>query len=425
MVKKTRCIAWLLIIIFLVFSVPPALASAPSAGLKIWPAKTTTEVNKVWTIDFNQPLLSTSINSNTIYVTDSKQKKVPTTAKLSTDTLSVTVTPSKAYEDGDYNLYITNEVTAVTNVKHNETIIIPFTVQVPFRGMSSASMVVTVTMDTKAPVGDLTGSLHLENPQGALLAPFEKDEGKGKYTFNIYDDGDYKLKYYSVDDSISMFTTRTVKLPAIKLPVPKADSLTPVTTTKTASLTIASKAGVEARKSGAIGGRISLEQYGVPITVSNSTTTWTTKTDIDGNFVLYLSTGTYQLDIDGVGDQYKKHSYKLSVAAGQMASPQEIVDVKEPIGTLGLDLDAPLRDGAGILYGITAGTKQISGMVDDDTLVEVYDIALEVPKRIVSVKPKNGKFVAKLPSALSGKKLQIRVSDPAGNVYAVSMGSVV
>ncbi|KUO70087.1 MAG: hypothetical protein APF81_00105 [Desulfosporosinus sp. BRH_c37] len=438
MVNKTWWLTWFLVTILFSFSTVSVSAATPTKGFKIWPAKTTTEVNKVWTIDFNNPLSSKSINESTIFVTDSKQKKVSTTKKLSTDGLTVTVTPSKAYEAGDYNLYITNEVTSVTDVKHDEFIIIPFTVQVTSRGMSSATLVVTVTKDSKDTVGDLSGVLSLEDPSGTRLSAISKDIDAGKYTFYIYDDGDYSLKYFNVENSVcvingtnvenSVINTQSIKLPTIKLPVIKEGiiTITPTVTTKTASLTLATKEGVVARKSGSIGGQISIEQYGVPITVSNKTSTWTTRTDMNGNFVVYLPTGSYQLDIDGIDTQYKKHSYKLTVAAGQMASPQDIVNVEETIGTLGLKLDAPVYDfESALLGGISSTTKQISGSVNADAVVEIYDIAPATPKLIVTSKPdKEGKFVAKL-SNLSGKKLQLKVIDSAKNVYILSMISVI
>ena len=116
-VKKTWWIAWLLATLLLLLSVSSVCAATSTTGFTIWPSKTTTDVYKVWTISFNNSLLSTSLNSNTIYVTDSKQKKVATTNKISSDGVSITVTPSKAYTAGDYNLYITNGVMSQDGVK--------------------------------------------------------------------------------------------------------------------------------------------------------------------------------------------------------------------------------------------------------------------------------------------------------------------
>ncbi|MDP4159926.1 MAG: hypothetical protein Q8911_09235 [Bacillota bacterium] len=430
MVKKTWWIAWLLATTLLLISVSSVFAADSSAGFTTWPTKTTTEVKKVWTISFNIPLLSTSVNNTTIYVTDSKQTKIATTTKLSPDGLSVTVTPSKAYTAGDYNLYITNGIMTEAGDKLSEMVIVPFTVEVPFTLTSSVSMVVTVTDDFKAVyTKDLSGALSIEDSNGGRIGPSSRDLSTGKYTFNIYADGVYYLKLLTVDNNV--INTRSIKLPAIKIPIVKIPTTGPITTikptVKTANLVIATKDGVNGVKSGSIGGSIIPEKYGVPIQVSNTTTTWTTSTDIDGNFVVYLPTGSYQLDVDGNGVQYKKHRYKLTVTAGQMASPQDPINVEENIGQLGLILDAPAVDaGSGVLSGIDNTTKEIVGGVNSDATVYIYDTVPETPVLITTTKPdKSGKFVAKLPSTLIGKKLRIKVIDFAENVYILDMASPV
>lgn len=429
MVKKTWWIAWLLATTLLLLSVSSTYAatSTTNTGFKIWPAKTTTEVNKVWTISFNAQLLSTSVNSNTVYVTDSKQTKVLTTTKLSPDGLSVTVTPSKAYAAGDYNLYITNGLSSWASGQLSEMIIVPFTVVVPSTYTSSVNLVVTVTDDFKAIYAtDLSGAIALEGKSGNRLAPFSKDLLTGKYTFNVYTDDDYSLNLFSVSNG--MINTQSTKLPTIKLPIIKLPSTGLITpTVKTANLVISSKAGVDGSKSGAIGGSIVPVKWGVPVKVSNATTTWTTKTDIDGNFTVYLPTGSYQLDVDGENAQFKKHRYKLTVTVGQMASPLNAIYVEEPINKLGLTLAQPISDGGSDdLSGIEVGTKQIVGRVNIDAVVYIYDTVPATPVLIITAKPdKNGDFVAKLPSTLKGKKLQIKVIDSAENSYTLDMDSAI
>ncbi|OLN33473.1 Ig-like domain-containing protein [Desulfosporosinus metallidurans] len=425
MIKKTWWIAWLLATILILLSVSSVFAAASTTGFTIWPSKTTTDVNKVWTISFNNSLLSTSVNSNTIYVTDSKQTKVATTIKMSSDGVSVTVTPSKAYSDGDYNLYITNGITCLNGVKLGEMIIVPFTVVVPSL-INGANIVVTVTDDLKSgKLGDLSGTLSIEGPNGYRSSPYLNDTVNGKYTFNIFENGDYLIKYFSVSNGL--LNTQALKIPGIKLPTTSTTGSTTATTVKTANLVIATKDGVEGGKSGSIGGSILPEKWGVPVKVINSTTTWTTTTDINGNFMVYLPTGSYSLVVDGNDAQYKKHSYKMTVTAGQMATPLETIKGEDPLNKLGLQLDAPAVEiGSGILGGIDATTKEIDGNVNSDATVYIYDTVPATPVLLKTVKPDtNGKFAAKFTTALTGKKLQIKVIDPAENVYILDMASAI
>lgn len=328
MVKRTWWIAWLLATTLLLLSVSSVFAATATTntGFKIWPAKTTSEVNKVWTISFNAPLLSSSVNSKTVYVTDSKQTKVETSTKLAPDGFSVTVTSSKAYTGGDYNLFVTNGVRSWNGLQLSETIIVPFTVIVPSVYSSYVSLVVTVTDDFKAVLGDLSGVLSLEGKSGTRLAPSAMDLLTGKYTFNIYTEDEYSLKMFSVSEGV--FNTQSIKVPTVKIPITKPPA-TATIVVKTMAVVISSRAGVDGGKAGSIGGSIDPAKWGVPVKVSNATTTWTTSTDIDGKFVVYLPAGSYQLIVDGNDVQYKEHSYKLTVVAGQMASPQDPIKGEE------------------------------------------------------------------------------------------------
>lgn len=128
--KKTWWVALLLSVAIFLLPASTAFAATTTSGFTTWPTTTTAEVNKVWTITFNTPLLSTSVNSNTIYVKNSAQAKLATTIKLSTDGFSVTVTPNKAYTIGNYNLYITSGLKSIASEKLSEQIIVPFSVVV-------------------------------------------------------------------------------------------------------------------------------------------------------------------------------------------------------------------------------------------------------------------------------------------------------
>lgn len=126
--KRTWWVSLLLSALIILLPASSVFAATTAPGFTTWPATTTTEVNKVWTITFNSQLLSASVNSNTIYVKNSKQAKIATSIKLSTDGLSVTVTPTKAYIAGDFNLYITNGIKSQDSEKLSEQIIVPFSV---------------------------------------------------------------------------------------------------------------------------------------------------------------------------------------------------------------------------------------------------------------------------------------------------------
>ncbi|MDQ7096206.1 hypothetical protein REC12_21655 [Desulfosporosinus sp. PR] len=419
MVKKTRWLACLLIISGIVLFSSPAFAASSSAGntgFTIWSSKTTTEINKIWTISFNNPLLSSSVNNSTIYVTDSKQKKVGTTAKLSDDGLSVRVLPSGSYVGGDYNLYITSGVSSQSGQKLNGTIIVPFTVT-PLIG---SNLVVTLNYDVKpSSPSDLSGSLSLIDPNGNSEGPSTSDYANGKYTFNMYTNGDYYLKYYRVSKGI--LTVQTTKLPKITLPT-KGTS-----TAKTTTLAMPTDAGVVSGKSGTIGGSVTPDEtWGIAVEVSNTTSTWTTTTDSDGNFSVLLPTGSYTLSVDSKDNSlYKKHSYKLTVSKGQMSGPLDPVNVEEPIEQLGLKITQPAQDTtSGILNGIDTTTKTIAGSVNSDATVYIYDTVPAAPVLLATAKPdKNNNFSAKLPSKLSGKKLQLKVVDSSGNIYTLDMPS--
>ncbi|MGC7870314.1 Ig-like domain-containing protein [Desulfosporosinus sp. SYSU MS00001] len=425
--RRTRWIACFLTIVLMVLPVSSVLAAtspASALGFKIWPTVTVNDINKVWKISFNNPLLSSSVNNKTMYVTDSKQKNFSTTVKVSDDGLSVIVAPSSSYKSGeDYFLYITNGVTDLGGSPLGEQIVVPFSVD----SLSGLSLEVDVTDDLKQVIpSDSFGSLSLVDSNGNFVAPTFNNYSTGKYTFSIGQSGDYFIKYISIVNK--MLTTETVKLSKITVPTNGSSSV------KKVSLVIPTEAGITKGKSGSIGGSIvpdNLSQQSiwpapVAVNISNSTTTWSTTTDSFGNFNVYLPTGTYTLVVDGKSSEYKKHSYKLTVSGGQKATPMETVNVEEPINKLGLQLTPPLVDnGSGVLSGIDAATTEIDGSVDLDAVVNIYDTLPATPKLLKSVKPdKNGNFIAKL-SSLKGKKIEIQVIDGSGNTYTLDMNSVV
>lgn len=279
------------------------------------------------------------------------------------------------------------------------------------------SIVVTVTDEFKAVnTSDPSGVLYIIDPNGQLYPPVLADRANGKYTFNTFVKGNYTLIYNSV------FNSQSMKIPSITLPA------TGLVTVKNVKFVLSTKAGADGGKSGAIGGSVIPAQFGVNLKVSNATSTYTSRTDINGNFKVYLPAGSYKLIVDGNDNtKYKKHGYNIAVTAGQMASPLDPINGVEDISQLGLKLDAPVVDaGSGVLDGIDANTKEIDGIVNSDAMVYIFDTAQTTPILITTAKPnKIGSFVAKFPNALNGKKLQMKVIDSAENVYTLDMASAV
>lgn len=178
MTKKICWISSLLSILLLLLPVSAVFANTSYPGFTTWSSKTTAEVNKVWTISFNAPLLETSVNSDTIYVQNSKQEKMVTTVKLSTDGLSVTVTPSNDYTVGDYNLFITSGIRSRLAVIHVEPVIVPFTVVViPSGGGGSSS--------SGTPSGSSKNILEVQSTFNTLFSSFQVKTSSNVYQVNI------------------------------------------------------------------------------------------------------------------------------------------------------------------------------------------------------------------------------------------------
>ena len=183
-VKKTWWVAMLLATLMLLLPVSSVFAATSTTGFTTWPAKTTTEVNKVWTISFNSPLLSTSVNSNTIYVKNSKQVKIATTIKLSNGGFSAVVTPARAYTAGDYSLYITNGITSQTRGKLIEQIIVPFTVVV------TPSATADYILDVQSTFNSFITSFKVKTTTDVYRVDLNKTKmqyiGKNTYNAGVY-----------------------------------------------------------------------------------------------------------------------------------------------------------------------------------------------------------------------------------------------
>lgn len=86
-------------------------AELPDEKWQIWDSKTTSDINKVWQVKFNQVLEMSSLNDTTILVRDALNRKFDVKFALSEDEKTLKITPVKSYESGEnYTLYISTKV---------------------------------------------------------------------------------------------------------------------------------------------------------------------------------------------------------------------------------------------------------------------------------------------------------------------------
>lgn len=110
------------------------MAADPLAGFTVWPGKTTDDVKKVWTVTFSTPIAPNSVNSSSIYVTNTNNGRISTKLTLAEDKSSVSVAPLSSYKSGEYRLYITSGIKSPEGVKLVEQVMMPFTVVDPLNG---------------------------------------------------------------------------------------------------------------------------------------------------------------------------------------------------------------------------------------------------------------------------------------------------
>lgn len=109
---KKGLFSLLLICLLMAGVVPVGAASIPD-GFESWPLQGTTDKKKVWTVRFNLPLDTKSVNRDNIYITDDSNNPVNATLTRSTDGTSVQVKPSAAYTVGKkYWLFVGGGLTA-------------------------------------------------------------------------------------------------------------------------------------------------------------------------------------------------------------------------------------------------------------------------------------------------------------------------
>lgn len=97
---------------------------------KEWPMKIDQPVNKVWNINFSKPVNQESVNSKSIYITDSKNNVINVNFEFGDDNKVVRVLPLGEYIHGQtYYLYITQDVQSSTNAALQEAIRMEFRIK--------------------------------------------------------------------------------------------------------------------------------------------------------------------------------------------------------------------------------------------------------------------------------------------------------
>ncbi|WP_282804409.1 N-acetylmuramoyl-L-alanine amidase [Clostridium tetani] len=97
-------------IMFLFLLLLPIVCKVKAADdFKIIPTKQNVEQNKKWIIKFNDILKISTVNNDTIYVTDEKGKRVQTNLEVGADKKSIYVSPKLSYEYGKTYFLIANK----------------------------------------------------------------------------------------------------------------------------------------------------------------------------------------------------------------------------------------------------------------------------------------------------------------------------
>ena len=97
------------------------------AGFEVMTRKTSTELNKTWTIKLNKEVNSETV-AQSVYVTDNNNVVVGTTPSVSADFKSIAVTPTANYTlNKVYRLYISNQLQTKDGQENlNKSLVMPF-----------------------------------------------------------------------------------------------------------------------------------------------------------------------------------------------------------------------------------------------------------------------------------------------------------
>ncbi|SHJ57413.1 leucine-rich repeat domain-containing protein [Paramaledivibacter caminithermalis] len=104
------------------------LAATLSVNAVELPSKTDISIEKTWTIEFNMEVDESTVNTNNIYITDSKGGVVDSIVKLRKDKRSVYIIPRENYDYGEtYCIHINNKVRSTSGNYLREKVEMEFT----------------------------------------------------------------------------------------------------------------------------------------------------------------------------------------------------------------------------------------------------------------------------------------------------------
>lgn len=96
----------------------------------MWEEKTTQDVNKSWTVYFNENLRLETVSQDSIYIADLKNKRIPVTVKVANDQRSITVSPNQEYKvNTKYWLYVDESVRSLRRDPLKQSVWMLFTVE--------------------------------------------------------------------------------------------------------------------------------------------------------------------------------------------------------------------------------------------------------------------------------------------------------
>nr|WP_254119794.1 carboxypeptidase regulatory-like domain-containing protein [Bacillus sp. FJAT-29790] len=175
-------------------------------------------------------------------------------------------------------------------------------------------------------------------------------------------------------------------------------------------------------KSGKISGVIA---EGTTVVIKNKDTAWTTKTDENGKFTVYVPAGSYDIIVDSATGM-KNNKYSIKVQAGQNNLPFDDLQVNTVVDdTLGFELG---NDKAS-KPSVNPESKEYKGKavqnstvraytVDDKGNVDLYTLIGETVTKKATASSTIGEFSIKLKEAQPGKKIKLVVEDEALNSYS-------